>query len=860
MRAAITAVRATSRFDARMPKIDPLHVQRGALLASAGMAGFALILWIAANWDGIGKMGRFAIAGGVLAAGGLGAIAMPAFVAPGMLVSFLATGALLALVGQTYQTGADTWQLFAAWAVLGLPFAMAARSDAVWTPWVAVVVTAAGLWQSVSGIAPTSTFLLPEAASSPSPILQLLSIWLLLLGISAMLSPASTWGDRYIGNRRWAFRLALLLTICNVATWGVVGIIGLGIQRYEFAVAALALLAAIAYWARSGSSPDVLTLSAVAFGIDAILVSGVIRAMLPNLGSVDALGFFLLGGCAAVIVAVSVVLVLKAMPARQPVFSNAEPPIQIGDQTGDLNGGPHARPWPVIVLSAFGALMAAIPLIAAFALLLGAVLMHNGPAVYVVGALALAGSTLTVGQAKSLFVEQLATIGMALGLGLVTYAIFRDLPDWAAGLVLGLGALGLANVVGRTWLAGLLGAIAATGIAMGIVHVPGLSSDGRVPAYLLTWSLMAAIWVTVVDIYDRNRDWLEPMPAPATLDAIATGAGVAVLLALSVGGGPTFMLDGMLGSSIQRVHVALPGGFAWVTPRQVLAVLLSAAAAQVIYRSFPVMRSALGAVVALVGLALSFFMPALGAVALILAVALSTGRRGMAVLAAIAILWVVGNFYYALSLTLTQKAAVLAVAATVLAGLAVVFAPDHVATAIETSSNEKTPPLAQAVHSAWLRAGVGGGLLLAGAVIANAIHEKEALIQNGAPVFVELVPVDPRSLMQGDYMALRFRLPDEAQRLPRSSMIRPHAIGRRDGTGIVQFTRIGTPREVIGPDEFRIELSPGARGWTVVTNAWFFKEGEAQKWQAARYGEFRVGVDGRALLVSLADKDRIAIK
>jgi uncharacterized membrane-anchored protein len=40
-----------------------------------------------------------------------------------------------------------------------------------------------------------------------------------------------------------------------------------------------------------------------------------------------------------------------------------------------------------------------------------------------------------------------------------------------------------------------------------------------------------------------------------------------------------------------------------------------------------------------------------------------------------------------------------------------------------------------------------------------------------------------------------------------------------------------------------------------VTDAWFFREGDAERWQKARYGEFRVAPDGRALLVGMADAD-----
>ena len=37
----------------------------------------------------------------------------------------------------------------------------------------------------------------------------------------------------------------------------------------------------------------------------------------------------------------------------------------------------------------------------------------------------------------------------------------------------------------------------------------------------------------------------------------------------------------------------------------------------------------------------------------------------------------------------------------------------------------------------------------------------------------------------------------------------------------------------------------------LVSDAWFFKEGEAARWEKARYGEFRVLPDGRALLVGM---------
>ncbi|MGI2187701.1 DUF2157 domain-containing protein [Shewanella oncorhynchi] len=49
-----------------------------------------------------------------------------------LLAASVLVGGLLALVGQTYQTGADPWQLFALWAFVILPFAWVAGFDGLW--------------------------------------------------------------------------------------------------------------------------------------------------------------------------------------------------------------------------------------------------------------------------------------------------------------------------------------------------------------------------------------------------------------------------------------------------------------------------------------------------------------------------------------------------------------------------------------------------------------------------------------------------------------------------------------------------------------------------------------------------------
>src|SRR2546421_13010239 len=49
------------------------------------------------------------------------------------------------------------------------------------------------------------------------------------------------------------------------------------------------------------------------------------------------------------------------------------------------------------------------------------------------------------------------------------------------------------------------------------------------------------------------------------------------------------------------------------------------------------------------------------------------------------------------------------------------------------------------------------------ALVNYSVVRKERLLENGSVVYLELAPVDPRSLMQGDYMALRFKLANDAR-------------------------------------------------------------------------------------------------
>ena len=110
------------------------------LLNAAGIAslGAGAIFFVAANWQDYGIMGRFVILQVAFAICVGLAFWRPPPAALGqasLVLTTLLTGTLLALFGQTYQTGADVFELFFIWAALALPFALAGGSAAVWATW-----------------------------------------------------------------------------------------------------------------------------------------------------------------------------------------------------------------------------------------------------------------------------------------------------------------------------------------------------------------------------------------------------------------------------------------------------------------------------------------------------------------------------------------------------------------------------------------------------------------------------------------------------------------------------------------------------------------------------------------------------
>jgi len=113
------------------------------LLWLGGLAlAFAVMFFIAYNWDDLGRFAKFGLLEGliimtVLAYWKLDKDKVTAKVS--LLTASIFLGVLLALYGQTYQTGADPWQLFFNWALLMLPWALIGRFSVMWILWIGLI-------------------------------------------------------------------------------------------------------------------------------------------------------------------------------------------------------------------------------------------------------------------------------------------------------------------------------------------------------------------------------------------------------------------------------------------------------------------------------------------------------------------------------------------------------------------------------------------------------------------------------------------------------------------------------------------------------------------------------------------------
>lgn len=256
----------------------------GAIAIAAAAACF-----IGANWQAFGRFAKFSfVEVGLVAALALACwrgLDVPLGRAA-LFVAALLTGGTLALVGQVYQTGADTFELFAIWAAAILVWVVAGRQPALWLLWLALVDVAIVLYFRTSV---ARGIVLAELLFAPRPALWLvigldaaaLAIWE-VVGATRGGWPATRWAPRALATVCGA--LLTLVVVHDVMRFGH-GDPGWSWVPFALWIAAL-------YWAYRIRTRDLFMLAGMVLCVVVVVAFVLSR---PALEAGGAVGFLLIG-------------------------------------------------------------------------------------------------------------------------------------------------------------------------------------------------------------------------------------------------------------------------------------------------------------------------------------------------------------------------------------------------------------------------------------------------------------------------------------------------------------------------------------------------------------------------------------
>lgn len=274
--------------------IDRFLATVGSLLIIAGIATF--FAW---NWTDLHHLMKLALIQGAIAVAallswrlGIDSIAGRA----GLFSTAFFVGILFAVFGQVYQTGADPYGLFIAWAILILPIAIIGRQAALWILlqillnlalimyWTQVIDPPNGWWQ-------LSQLLGPLVWLSTTVMDSTLASLVFTLNAIALLAWEMAQNRKIAWMRGRTFpRVIGLMAFSVVLIPTIVVIIGVnfGVRGSPGPVSALLFIAAsmFAFYYYRFRKPDLLMLTMVVFGAIFVFTTLFARFMVDGIGGI----------------------------------------------------------------------------------------------------------------------------------------------------------------------------------------------------------------------------------------------------------------------------------------------------------------------------------------------------------------------------------------------------------------------------------------------------------------------------------------------------------------------------------------------------------------------------------------------
>ncbi|NYT64359.1 GDYXXLXY domain-containing protein [Alcaligenaceae bacterium] len=849
-------------------------LQKTALSVGSLLLASSVISWIAANWAYATKVQKLAGTQGLLVLLAL-MTAWLLYYRPSPRPNFSASaysaglasvclGGLLALVGQIYQTGADPWQLFLLWALLLVSWLVSVHTVILGLLVALLINIAAVLY--FDALSTSIWRWITSSQLSMAALMVLINLLMLAAWESALRYLDDRWriGPRVLGGVLVAWVVWVNLTF----TLG-------------YAVLGLALFAGL-IWFYKQRRRDVAMLAWCALGISSIVAIQLISRI--N-------GMFGLLGVIVVLIALSgwvlKYLVREVMQSDKTAAAKPED-FETPEEQEAQTLKPAIRisePWYIILFRVSAMLLTALLLLLYFFTTWNLTVDRVWP----VGLVIVAVGVLTLRKGSTGGVYEAGATLVCTGLFMVGVGVvLLDMvpPYWRGLGLLVLGALvyALSHGFAVRWIS----TIFCLTLALAITWPEQLwhnvwwnellsakrASGFYFSAYLRVWWLAVfAILVLVASTKSARHERWSPL---AWALIVVTQSATFVL--------PSVGLDVLSGYWADQFSLMLLVFACSLLPVVALATLLwSVQGVSAIVR--------IGAPLALAVACVAWMgAPGVSLGLLWLILGFAYKRRTVMGFGALSVLVYLGVYYYQLEISLLHKSWLLG--ATGLWLLASWWVLRSLVRGQRTQGADHRDRADFPRPRLWPVAGVLGGLLLILAVVNNGIYQREKILSTGASVVLELAPVDPRSLMQGDYMTLNFnvvhqvwnrqkRLPDDVQTAIQERGL-AYMVLVPDDQGVHRL--FGMQIDLDGPVFTRVRQMPDEptqwiwetveavpakgvvmefriRDWRVklATDAWFFPEGQAEHFEQARYGEFKVSDRGVGLLKDMLDQELVSL-
>ena len=150
-------------------------------------------------------------------------------------------------------------------------------------------------------------------------------------------------------------------------------------------------------------------------------------------------------------------------------------------------------------------------------------------------------------------------------------------------------------------------------------------------------------------------------------------------------------------------------------------------------------------------------------------------------------------------------------------------------------------------------------------------NKEEGYKKSDSYFYLELAPVDPRSLLQGDYMTLNYDITDKAQEIIFNGiydskdennkfldMRKGYIVVSLDENKVAKFVKL-SKEKTDEKDLLFIAFKSDGFNININANSYLFQEGTGDKYENARYSKV-VLVGDKLRLVDLRDKDFKEIK